>query len=195
MFLGRILPSLSKGSNPPDGGKHRNGKASDLLLPTGGGKKIPPFHVLTSKKKREQKNPAFQRAWEYRKKDVDCVFAHRKEAEWSKAWFSGHVKLKLAHWASLKSVLKFVNTVMIRSYGLARIGETGKNRSILEVRGYKTVLDLVSKMNKNNFWLKRSKVITIIKKTVAEGKMFRIQNSEWQNTLTLLGLTVVFDQR
>ena len=60
-------------------------------------------------------------------------------------------KLKLAQWASLKSVLKFVNTVGIRSYELARIGETGKNRSILEVRGYKTVLDLVSKMNKNNF--------------------------------------------
>ncbi len=40
--------------------------------------------------------------------------------------------MKLAQWASLKLVWKFVNTVGIRSYGLDGIEETSKNRAILE---------------------------------------------------------------
>ena len=46
-------------------------------------------------------------------------------------------KLKLDQWASLKPFGKIINAVMIRSYELVKIGETGKNRAILKEEGRK----------------------------------------------------------
>ena len=72
------------------------------------------------------------------KKTGDLAVDYLKADQRAYCVISGHfcggsgLELKLAQWASLKPIGKIINTVMVRSSRLTRIGETSKNGGILE---------------------------------------------------------------